>query len=79
MVDPHMRTPYVQNFNLNFQQQLGSRMVLQVGYVGSKGTKLFQFLDINQPSQAQITAADLAAIASTATACRALTIRISSI
>ena len=34
--------------------------MLQVGYVGSKGTKLFQFLDINQPSQAQITAADLA-------------------
>ena len=59
-VDPHMRTPYVQNFNLNFQQQLGNRTVLQLGYVGAKGTKLFQFLDINQPSQAQITAADLA-------------------
>jgi hypothetical protein len=58
-VDPNMRTPYVQNFNLNFQQQLGAKTVLQVGYVGSKGTKLFQFLDINQPSQAQITAADL--------------------
>jgi hypothetical protein len=58
-VNPNMRTPYVQNFNLNVQQQLGSRAVLQVGYVGSKGTKLFQFLDINQPSQAQITAADL--------------------
>jgi hypothetical protein len=61
-VDPKMRTPYVQNFNLNLQQQLGSRMVLQVGYVGSKGTKLFQFLDINQPNQAQITAADLACV-----------------
>ena len=59
-----MRTPYIQNFNLNFQQQLGSKTVLQVGYVGSKGTKLFQFLDINQPSQAQITAADLAALRS---------------
>ena len=59
-VDPKMRTPYVQNFNLNVQQQLGSKTVLQVGYVGAKGTKLFQFLDINQPSQAQITAADLA-------------------
>ncbi|MGA2414143.1 MAG: carboxypeptidase regulatory-like domain-containing protein [Candidatus Sulfotelmatobacter sp.] len=59
-VDPHLRTPYVQNFNLNLQQQLGSRTVLQVGYVGSIGIKLFQFLDINQPSQAQITAADLA-------------------
>ncbi len=61
-VDPKMRTPYIQNFNLNLQQQLGSRTVLQVGYVGAKGTKLFQFRDINQPSQAQITAADLACV-----------------
>ncbi len=60
VADPHMRTPYVQNFNLNFQQQVGPKAVLQVGYVGTKGTKLFQFLDINQPSQAQITASDLA-------------------
>jgi hypothetical protein len=61
-VDPKMRTPYIQNFNLNVQQQIGSKTVLQVGYVGSKGTKLFQFLDINQPTQAQITAADLACV-----------------
>ena len=60
--DPHMRTPYIQNFNLNLQQQLGSKTVLQLGYVGSIGIKLFQFLDINQPSQAQITAADLACV-----------------
>src|SRR5208282_1958288 len=57
-VDPHMRTPYIQNYNLNLQQQIASKVVLQLGYVGSKGTKLFQFLDINQPSQAQITAFD---------------------
>ena len=56
--DPHLRTPYTQNFNLNIQQQIG-KAVLQVGYVGAKGTKLFQYLDINQPSQAQITASDL--------------------
>ena len=60
--DPNLRTPYVQNFNLNLQQQLGSKTVLQVGYVGSVGIKLFQFLDINQPNQAQITAADLACV-----------------
>ncbi len=60
--DPKMRTPYVQNFNLNFQQALGGRAVLQIGYVGTKGTKLFRFRDINQPSQAQITAADLACV-----------------
>jgi hypothetical protein len=58
--DQHMRTPYVQNFNLNVQQALSGRAVLQVGYVGTKGTKLFRFRDINQPSQAAITAADLA-------------------
>jgi hypothetical protein len=37
---------------------LGSKMVLQVGYVGSRGTKLFRFRDINQPTQQQITAGD---------------------
>lgn len=57
--NPNIRTPYVQNFNLNLQQQLGSKMVLQVGYVGAIGTKLFRFRDINQPTQAQITAFDL--------------------
>lgn len=58
--DPNLRTPYVQNFNLNIQQALGSKGVVQIGYVGSKGSKLFRFRDINQPSQAEITAYDLA-------------------
>jgi hypothetical protein len=57
--DRNIRTPYTQNFNLNLQQQLG-KAVVEVGYVGARGTKLFRFRDINQPSQAQITAADLA-------------------
>jgi hypothetical protein len=55
--DQNIRTPYTQNFNLNIQQQFGKAMV-QVGYVGAIGTKLFRFRDINQPSQAQITAFD---------------------
>ena len=54
-IDPHIRTPYTQNFNLNVQQQLGSRAVLEVGYVGARGTKLFRFRDLNQPNQTQIT------------------------
>jgi len=58
--DPKLRTPYVQNFNLNLQQAAGGKAVVEVGYVGSKGTKLFRFRDINQPTQAEITAADLA-------------------
>jgi outer membrane receptor protein involved in Fe transport len=58
-VDQHLRTPYMQNFNFNIQQQISKRMVVQAGYVGSNGHKLFRFRDINQPSQAQIAACDL--------------------
>jgi outer membrane receptor protein involved in Fe transport len=47
-VDPKLRTPYVQNFNVNVQRQLGARAALQVGYVGSVGRKLFRYRDINQ-------------------------------
>jgi outer membrane receptor protein involved in Fe transport len=53
-------TPYIYNFNLNLQQQLGSKTVLQIGYVGSAGHKLFRIRDINQPDLATITAADIA-------------------
>jgi hypothetical protein len=59
-IDPHIRTPYLQNYNLNLQQQFTHRIVLQVGYVGSHGSKLWDFRDINQPSFAQIWAADCA-------------------
>ena len=46
-VDPHMRTPYV-HYNFNVRQTIAEGTVLQVGYVGSKGTKLFRVRDINQ-------------------------------
>jgi hypothetical protein len=58
-VYPNITTPYVQNWNLNIEQQITNKIMLQIGYVGAKGTKLFRFRDINQPSQAQITAYDI--------------------
>src|SRR5262249_2660394 len=59
-VDQHIRSPYMENYNLNLQQELTKHMVFQVGYVGAQGHKLFRFRDLNQPSQAAINAADLA-------------------
>jgi hypothetical protein len=59
-VDRSMRTPYLMNYNLNVQQQFGGRALIQVGYVGSLGRRLLRFRDINQPSQAAITATDVA-------------------
>jgi hypothetical protein len=61
-VDPNIRSPYIQNFNLNVQQQLTKLMVLQVGYVGSSGSKLFDFRDLNQPSAATIQAYNYASL-----------------
>jgi hypothetical protein len=43
-----MRTPYVQSYNFNVEQTLAEGTVLQVGYVGSKGNKLYRVRDINQ-------------------------------
>ena len=47
-VDQNIRTPYIQNYNVNLQQAFGSAMAVTVAYVGSKGTKLFRFRDLNQ-------------------------------
>ncbi|MGI8917323.1 MAG: TonB-dependent receptor domain-containing protein [Pyrinomonadaceae bacterium] len=44
-----LRTAYMQHWNLNVQQELGSKSVLEIAYVGSKGTKLLTARDINQP------------------------------
>jgi outer membrane receptor protein involved in Fe transport len=51
-VDQNLRTPYIQNYNLNIEQQLGNALALQAGYVGSTGKKLFRFRDINQADPA---------------------------
>jgi Carboxypeptidase regulatory-like domain len=51
-VDLNLRTPYIQNYNLNVQHELRPGMVAQVGYVGSQGRKLFRVRDINQASPA---------------------------
>ena len=49
-VDPNLKTPYVENFNLGIQHQFGSNLSLEVGYVGNHGARLTGFADINQPA-----------------------------
>ncbi len=44
-----LRTGYLQHWSFGVQQQIGSNRVLEIGYVGSKGTKLLSARDINQP------------------------------
>jgi hypothetical protein len=41
-------TPYTQNWNVNVQQELSHASAVELGYVGSKGTRLVRLLDPNQ-------------------------------
>ena len=56
-VDQKLRTPYIQVYNLNVQQQLSKSIAVEVGYVGSAGRKLFRYRDINQVNPATGTTA----------------------
>jgi outer membrane receptor protein involved in Fe transport len=48
-IDPQLRTPYIQQYNANVQWEFARDYLLEVGYVGSKGTKLLQVITLNQP------------------------------
>src|ERR1700687_23934 len=47
-VDRNLRTPYVQTWTLNLQQQVGGSFALEAGSSGSKATKLVRLYDLNQ-------------------------------
>jgi hypothetical protein len=47
---PNLATGYVHEYNLTVQKEIGWRNILDVGYVGSRGVKLFYDRDINQPN-----------------------------
>lgn len=46
--DPDQRTPYIQQYNIGVQYELMTDLVLDVAYVGNKGTKLNGFRNLNQ-------------------------------
>ena len=45
--DPNIVTPYIQNFNVDLQRTLSRDLTMSVRYIGTKGTKLFGFLEQN--------------------------------
>jgi hypothetical protein len=48
-VTPNLRTPYVNNWNLDIQHAITSNLSLDVGYVGNHGSKLLGKVELNQP------------------------------
>ncbi len=48
-IDNHIKTPYVQAFNLSIQRELPGGFLLDSAYVGRIGRHLFQQLDLAEP------------------------------
>lgn len=58
-VSPNFRTPYVQQYSLGVQWEVYKNWMAEIGYVGSKGTKLINVYTLNQgtsPTTAPYTA-----------------------
>jgi carboxypeptidase family protein len=47
---PNLPLPYAQDWDVNVQRSLGRDLLLEIGYVGTKGTKLPRFIEGN-PTQ----------------------------
>jgi len=46
-VDPHLRTPYMYQYNLSVQHEITRSLRAEVSYVGSQGRKLTELVDTN--------------------------------
>jgi outer membrane receptor protein involved in Fe transport len=44
-LDPNMRLPYAQDWNFSVERSFGPGWLLDIGYVGTKGTKLPRFIE----------------------------------
>lgn len=49
LMNPKLRTGYVQHFSFGIQHEIARNTVLEVGYVRTLGVKLFMNRDLNQP------------------------------
>ncbi len=54
VIDRNARTPYVQQFNASVQYELARNTTLQIGYVGSRGVKLYRSVNVNQAQIASL-------------------------
>lgn len=49
-VNPNLRTPYVENWNLDIQHAITNNLSVDVAYVGNHGAKLLGKVNVNQPA-----------------------------
>jgi len=55
IIDQHLRMPYSQSWNFGIQRELPGRVLMEVNYIGSRGTRLLRLVDGNPPQPALVT------------------------
>lgn len=63
-LDPNLRTTYTQQWNFTLQKKLPGSIFYDLGYVGSKGTRLTATFDGNRPIQTVVPGPGVPSIAS---------------
>jgi hypothetical protein len=56
LIDPHLRSPYSENWNFGIQRQITQSLQLEVEYVGVRGLRLFREVDGNPPQPGLVSA-----------------------
>ena len=56
LLDPNLKTPYTQTWNVGVQRQIGSETTVEINYVGSSSHRLFRSVDGNPPQPALVDA-----------------------
>jgi len=56
VIDPNLKTPYTQTWNLGIQHELRSGLLVEVNYVGSAGRHLLRLVDGNPPQPQLVSA-----------------------
>lgn len=56
LIDPNLKTPYTQTWNLGIQREIQSGLLFEIDYVGSKGTHLLRLVDGNPPQPGLVSA-----------------------
>ncbi|MBI4902409.1 MAG: TonB-dependent receptor [Acidobacteria bacterium] len=67
LLDPNLTTPFVHQWNFSIQRQITRGTILEMAYVGNKGTHMFRMLNANQ---ARVTPEFLASFAAAKTGVR---------
>ncbi len=47
-IHPNFRDAYIQQWNIGYERAIGGDLVYEIGYLGSKGTRLSKVVDVNQ-------------------------------